>query len=249
MRFTAAHPALVIPFLRFKTHWLSVTGLIVGSIAPDFAYFIPHYSFGKLSHSLKGLFIFDLPMALVLAILFHVFIREQTIQALPDYFRSRALAVKPLRIGSYLLRHGHIFAISALIGSFTHPFWDSFTHEHEFFVRNYKGFFLRPVSLGVITLPLSRVIQHASTFVGFALLLWHISTLPAASIKPRTWPAWIAYWLLVGFMGALFMLLQLPRSLELHSLEKLVIPFLTGNLLAVILLGILYKLKTLFRKV
>ena len=56
------------------------------------------------------------------------------------------------------------------------------------------------------------------------------------------------YWVLVGFIGAVYMLLKLPRSLEIYNLERLVVPFLTGNLLAVIVLGILYKLSALFRK-
>jgi len=248
MPFTAAHPALILPFLRLKSRWFSTTGLIVGSIAPDFAYFISYRSFGKLSHSLKGLVVFDLPMALLLAILFHGFVRDQVIQYLPDFFRSRAQSIKPVRIGNYLLRNGHIFIVSALIGSFAHLFWDSFTHENEYFVRNYSHFFLQPVTLGVITLPLSRVIQHTSTFVGFAFILWHISTLPAATIKPKIWLTWMPYWVLVGFIGAVYMLLKLPRTLEIYNLERLVVPFLTGNLLAVIMLGILYKLSALLRK-
>ncbi|NDK54654.1 DUF4184 family protein [Pontibacter fetidus] len=245
MPFTAAHPALILPLQRLQSRWLSVTGLIVGSIAPDFAYFISYRSFGKLSHSIKGIFIFDLPMALALAILFHVLVREQVISNLPDYFRKRALAVKPVKLGSYLLRNGHIFAISAIIGSFTHLFWDSFTHEQEFFVRNYKGFFLQRVSLGLIDLPLSRVIQHTSTFVGLGFILWHISTLPTIAIKPKPWLSWMPYWILVGFIGTLFMLTNLPYRLQLTNLERLVVPFLTGNLVAVILLGALFKLQSM----
>ncbi|MER2996052.1 DUF4184 family protein [Pontibacter populi] len=246
MPFTAAHPALILPLLRLKSRWFSTTGLIVGSIAPDFAYFLPYRSYGTLSHSIKGLFVFNLPMAIVLAIVFHVLVREQVIKNLPEFFRERALAVKPVKIGSYLLSNGHIFAISALIGSFTHLFWDSFTHANEYFVRNYS-FLLTPVSLGFIELPLSRVIQHTSTFVGFAAIGWYLSTLPAIEIKRSTWFSWLPYWILIGFMGAVFMLLALPSSIDPSNLEKLVIPFLTGNLFAVILLGILYKLNSLFR--
>jgi hypothetical protein len=249
MPFTAAHPALILPLQRLQSRWFSVTGLIVGSIAPDFAYFISYQSFGKLSHSLIGIFIFDLPMAFALAILFHVLVREQVISNLPDYFRKRALFVKPVKLGSCLLNKGHIFVISALIGSFSHLFWDSFTHEQEYFVRNYSGFFLQRVSLGMIDLPLSRVIQHASTFVGLGFILWHISTLQSVPIKSKPWLAWMPYWLLIGFIGAVYMLLNLPDRFQLTNLEKLVVPFLTGNLLAVILLGAFSKVRALFQGV
>ncbi|MBJ6117001.1 DUF4184 family protein [Pontibacter sp. BT310] len=246
MPFTAAHPALILPLLRLKSRWLSTTGLIVGSIAPDFAYFLPYRSYGSLSHSFKGLLVFDLPMAIVLAIVFHVFVREQAVNNLPEYFRERALAVKPVKIGRYLLKNWLIFAVSALIGSFTHLFWDSFTHANEYFVRNYS-FLLTPVSLGFIELPLSRVIQHTSTFVGLAAIGWYLTTLPTIEIKNSNWFSWMPYWIFIGFMGAVFMLLNLPRSLGISDLEKLVIPFLTGNLFAGILLGVLYKLNALFR--
>ena len=246
MPFTAAHPALILPFLRLKSRWFSTTGLIVGSIAPDFAYFLPYRSYDTLSHSIKGLFVFNLPMAVVLAIVFHAFVREQVIKNLPGIFRERALAVKPVKIGSYMLRNWYIFAISALLGSFTHIFWDSFTHANEYFVRNYS-FLLTPVSLGFIELPLSRVIQHTSTFVGFAAIGWYISTLPTIELKRESPFSWLPYWILIGFIGAVFMLLALPPRLGLTSLEKLVIPFLTGNLFAVILLGVVYKLNSLFR--
>ncbi|MBC5773852.1 DUF4184 family protein [Pontibacter sp. KCTC 32443] len=245
MPFTAAHPALILPLQRLHSRWFSTTGLIVGSIAPDFAYFLPYRRFGTLSHSLKGLFLFDLPMALALAILFHLLIRDQVVQNLPDYLRERALSIKPVKLGSYLLSNWHIFAISALIGSFTHLFWDSFTHANEYFVRNYSHFFLQPVSLGIIELPLSRAIQHISTIVGLSVLGWHISTLPVAQVKQKPWLSWMPYWILVGFIGAVLMLLKLPGHLRLDNLERLVIPFLTGNLLAVILLGGLSKLRSL----
>lgn len=241
MPFTAAHPALILPLQRLHSRWFSSTGLIVGSIAPDFAYFLPPvYDLGKLSHSLKGLLYFDLPMTLVLAILFHGLLREQLLENLPDYFRKRALPVKPVKLSSYLPRNWHIFAVSALIGSFTHLFWDSFTHYNEYFVRNYS-FLMQPVSVGALKLPLSRVIQHASTVVGLSVILWHINTLPVAPIAQRSWFTIMPYWILVGFIGGVIMLLNLPASLNLSNLEKLVVPFLTGIVAAVILLAIVRK--------
>ncbi len=247
MPFTAAHPAIVLPFMRLKSRWVSVTGLVVGSIAPDFAYFIPYYNFSKLSHSLKGLLYFNLPMAFALAIVFHVLLREQIKQQLPEYLRKRAVAVKPVSIGSYLLRNAPVFIVSALIGSFSHLFWDSFTHQTGYFVRN--GQFLQQfVSIGFMELPLARVVQHTSTLVGFALLAWHISTLPSAEVKPRTMFAWLPYWVLVGFIGAVVMLLNLPGRFRLNNLEYLVVPFLAGCLLAILLLGILYSLQRVIKK-
>lgn len=245
MPFTAAHPAIIIPLQRLQSRWFSTTGLIVGSITPDFAYFLPGPRLSNLSHSLKGLLLFNLPMAFVLAILFHVLVRDQVAQFLPDYFRKKALTIAPLHIGKYLLRNAHVFAVSALIGSFGHLLWDSFTHYDGYFVRN-NAFLLQPVSLGFVEVPLCRVLQHTSTVLGFGILGWHISTLPNTTIKPKHWYSWIGYWIVIGFMATVFLLLNLPTHVHLSALEKLVVPYLTGLLLAIIVLAVLGKIRHLF---
>lgn len=245
MPFTAAHPALILPLQRLHSKWLSTTGLIVGSIAPDFAYFLPLYKLSSLSHSLKGLLLFNLPMAFVLAILFHWLIRDHVVRNLPAYLRAKAESITPVTI-QQLLGTLPVFVISALIGSFSHLFWDSFTHYTGYFVRNYD-FLMQPVSLGFVELPLCRVLQHFSTFAGFCLIGWHITTLPSAPLNTeKHWLSWLAYWVLIGFIGAFIMLLNLPAHFHLSRLEYLVVPYLTGTLFAVILLALVRKLWLLF---
>lgn len=39
MPFTFAHPAAVLPFSKKQVNYISVTALILGSMAPDFEYF------------------------------------------------------------------------------------------------------------------------------------------------------------------------------------------------------------------
>jgi hypothetical protein len=40
MPFTFAHPAIVLPLKHLPKRWYSLTGLIIGSMTPDFEYFI-----------------------------------------------------------------------------------------------------------------------------------------------------------------------------------------------------------------
>ena len=40
MPFTFSHPAIVLPLVRKSGHWFSATGLIIGSLTPDFEYFM-----------------------------------------------------------------------------------------------------------------------------------------------------------------------------------------------------------------
>ncbi|MEM7184808.1 MAG: DUF4184 family protein [Spirochaetota bacterium] len=47
MPFTFSHPAIVLPFVKFPKQWVCLSALIVGSIVPDFEYFM-FFSFGFL---------------------------------------------------------------------------------------------------------------------------------------------------------------------------------------------------------
>lgn len=247
MPFTGAHPALILPLQRLHSRWLSTTGLIVGSLAPDVGYFIPYHSFGQLSHSVKGLLLFNLPVSLLLALFFHLLIRDQVVQNMPAYFRKRALAIKPLNLPRYLLRYGHIFIVSALIGSFSHLLWDSFTHYNGYFVRNYS-ILLTPVSIGLMELPLCRLLQHISTAAGLTFILWHIHNLATTQVAKKPRLRWLWYWIQVMFIGALSLLLNLPARFRIDSLERFVVPFLGGMIVAVIGLAIVAKLRRYFRK-
>ena len=53
MPFTPAHTALVLPFIQKR--YLSATGLIAGSVAPDFEYFFKMSTNGVHGHTIPGL--------------------------------------------------------------------------------------------------------------------------------------------------------------------------------------------------
>ncbi|WP_240482010.1 DUF4184 family protein [Flavobacterium psychrophilum] len=39
MPFTFSHPAIILPLRYLPRQWFSLTGLIIGSLTPDFEYF------------------------------------------------------------------------------------------------------------------------------------------------------------------------------------------------------------------
>jgi len=49
MPFTLCHPALVMPLHRCARRWTSLSALVIGSMAPDFVYFLP-LGVGAASH-------------------------------------------------------------------------------------------------------------------------------------------------------------------------------------------------------
>jgi hypothetical protein len=83
MPFTPAHSAIVLPFVRINPKYVSATGLIIGSLTPDFEYFFKMSVNGVHGHTLPGLLYFDLPVATALALVFHLVVKRNFINNVP----------------------------------------------------------------------------------------------------------------------------------------------------------------------
>ena len=94
MPFTFAHPAVVLPGVFLPKHWMSLTGLVVGSLVPDFEYFFRWQVLSLYSHTPAGIFWFDVPVALALCFVFHVVIKKALLENLPIFFKARLLKFK-----------------------------------------------------------------------------------------------------------------------------------------------------------
>lgn len=124
MPLTYAHPALILPFLgRVRSRgWLS--GLVAGSMTPDFARLIPGIS-REFSHSVPGMFLIDLPVAIAIAIF-------ATVILAPRAARLPGLGSLTRPSGDRIAWHW--LGLAALLGCATHLGWDFFTHgEHKIF--------------------------------------------------------------------------------------------------------------------
>lgn len=71
MPFTFSHPAIILPLTSSKRQWFSATGLVIGSMTPDFEYFIRMKVQSDFSHTLPGLLWFDLPLGLLLSFIYN----------------------------------------------------------------------------------------------------------------------------------------------------------------------------------
>src|SRR5688572_28164127 len=140
MPFTPAHPAIILPFIRSR--YFSATGLIAGSMSPDFEYFFKMSVSSMHSHTVAGLFYFDLPVTILISLVFHLVVKKNLIYNLPLFLQKKIQALLEIDFIKYLREHAWIFVISALLGAASHILWDSFTHNNSFFVRTlpfYKG--------------------------------------------------------------------------------------------------------------
>ena len=172
MPFTPAHAAAALPFVRF----LVPSALVVGTMAPDFEYFLRFAPGGGFGHTIPGAFLLSLPLALLVLWTFHLLLKDPLVLLCPEGFRRRIQAhAVPFRFGGparFLF-----IVVSALAGIATHLMWDSFTHRDTW---PYRHFHLLAEEAQVPLL---------GPFVHFGILQLGSSALGIVIVL-----AWIAYW-------------------------------------------------------
>ncbi|MFP5043018.1 DUF4184 family protein, partial [Parasediminibacterium sp. JCM 36343] len=117
MPFTFSHPAIVLPLTKCSRRHMSLTGLIIGSMTPDFEYFFRMKIQSTFSHTIGGLFYFDLPVGILLSFVFHNLIRDSLYDNLPKVFKSRLEVFKSFKWNEYFKQHYFVVIISVLVGA------------------------------------------------------------------------------------------------------------------------------------
>lgn len=243
MPFTFAHPAIVLPLRTCK--WFSFTALVFGSMAPDFEYFLRMQPFSKYSHTWMGLFWFDLPLIVLLALLYHGVVKRPLITYLPHWMGRglyRGLS-SDWRQRSW--RSTVVFLYSGFLGSLSHVAWDAFTHQGAFFVNRFS-LLQQHISLGILDVPVYKILQHGSTTIGFAVIafvLWNEGR--ANEVVARAMPRvsmWTKglFWSGVAFIGLVIACLHSLFSKGTVSIAQPlahVVPFLSGCMVGLIVLG------------
>ena len=185
MPFTIAHPAAVLPLPRLLRKWAVPSALVIGSMTPDFAFFLPLGVTRTGSHSIAGLFWFCLPVGLASYLTFHLLLKHPLLCLLPGGISRR---LSHITAETYRLPRASWLAVTAslLTGALTHLAWDSFTH---------------PGAPGVEAIPLLRaevfaidtyhayaykLLQYFSSGFGILILgIWSVLWLRKAPLGPE----------------------------------------------------------------
>lgn len=169
MPFTVSHAAVVLPFSRPLARWHLLPAAVVGSMVPDFRFFLPWHLQRFETHSFEALFTFCLPVGLVTYWLFEYLIKPPLMETLPDgaYVAWQPHA-RPAPIRS--LRQWLLAVFGILAGGVTHLIWDAFTHEGARGVRMLA--LLEEPGLGSHQrFLLLRLAQDGSSLVGLLVVL------------------------------------------------------------------------------
>jgi hypothetical protein len=238
MPFTFSHPAAVLPFSYLSKRWLSLTGLVMGSMTPDFEYFLRMRILSKYSHTWAGLFWYDVPLGLLLVLIYNILIKDELIYHLPGFLNRRLSIYKNTgepRHWSYVL----IVIFSVLLGAFTHIVWDGFTHPMGYFVL--RSHSLRHhISIANHVFQTFNILQQISSLAGAAYIIIAVATLPAREQTKAQ--SIILYWLILLIAAIIVVLVRIACGLSWQQYGDVIIAAISGMLIGLILTSILTPL-------
>ena len=190
----------VLPLWRGRRRLhLDGTCLVTGSIAPDFAYFVQGDQLRLFSHSLIGLFAWGIPVALALALAWHLLVKRPVVLVSPAAISCRLeddlRTTWPVRWSPGVLAS---CVLSALIGAATHVLWDTFLHGSAWGVMHVPWLNRR------VTVPLlgrtsrSHALQYVCSVLGTIVVALFVTRAlrrrpPAAERRPADWTARLVY--------------------------------------------------------
>lgn len=240
MPFTFSHPAIILPLAYLPRRWFSLTGLIIGSLMPDFEYFLRMKIRSDFSHTFEGVFLFDLPLGILTAFVFHNIVRNIFFDNLPYFLKSRVVIFKNFNWNIYFKKNWLVVIFSIIIGTFSHILWDSFTHDTGYFVQKFE-ILNQSVELFDKQIPILKILQHLSTFIGAFLIGFSLYKLPTHA--PDSKSVNLNYWLtfLGTFITFLFILLTI-KPLQ-YALGNLIVSIISLSMLALILTSLVIKTK------
>lgn len=240
MPFTFSHPAIILPLTYLPKRWFSLTGLIIGSLMPDFEYFLRMKITSDFSHTLEGVFLFDLPLGILTALVFHNIIRNNLFDNLPYFLKSRFIIFKQFTWNTYFKKNWIVVIFSIIIGTFSHILWDSFTHDNGFFVENFE-ILNQSVTLLEMKIPILKILQHLSTFFGAIVIGFALYKLPTHKIDNKN--IYINYWLTFFAFFITFLFILLTIKPIKYAIGNLIVSIISISMIALILTSFLIKTK------
>jgi len=237
MPLTFAHPAIVLPLNYLPKRWFSLTGLIVGSVVPDFEYFIRMKVYSIYSHTWFGLIWFDLPLAFLLTFIYHNIVRDMFVNNLPSMLHCRLSIYKRFNWSKYVKKNLLVVVMSILIGAASHLLWDSFTHENGYFVVAFN--MINRINVLGLYMPLYKVVQHLSTLAGGIVILIVISKLKKISDQSKNNTS--HYWAMVVAIAVAILALRIALGLSITQYPNMIVTTLSGCIAGLILVPVIRR--------
>ncbi|OPA73787.1 hypothetical protein BVG16_27290 [Paenibacillus selenitireducens] len=246
MPFTFAHPLYALPIQWIKPRYVSIAGLVLGSMSPDFEYFLALEPYQLIGHTHKGLLLQALPLCVLIMLLLQIIMKPVALH-LPSIFHLDTKSYALIRYFDVRdVTKWVIFLSSVIIGFYSHIFIDSFTHKTGYFVEN-STFLQR----SYFTLPVYKLLQYSLSIMGvlvqMCLIVMLFMRIPhsALAITKIHWKRKCVYWLIVLITLISLVTLKLIFTSSTNVLGILVVSPISGFLLGIVIASILFRKATI----
>lgn len=240
MPFTFSHAAAVLPFCKAKKIPVSVTGLIIGSMVPDFEFLFLLRESDYVGHLWPGILLFNIPAAILAAFIFHYLIRNSLIVHLPEFLQQRFTRFLSFNWKAYFKQHYMAFIVCVAVGIATHVFIDAFTHKSGFMAKP-ASFFQAEIKVLIFPLPVYFILQLLTSVLGGLYVLWFVLKMKKEkSLQYHCRP--VKYWLIFFISIPAVLLVRFTVTNAYRTHEDIIIAA-TGSLLYALLFvsGVYYK--------
>ncbi|KAB2328691.1 DUF4184 family protein [Cytobacillus depressus] len=240
MPLTLAHPAAVLPFSR-NSKYVNFLAMVLGSMSPDFEYFLRGKPYGDIGHTFIGFVVFNLPIVVIAYLIYKTYIHRTLFSHLPstlqDTYSQKTSSTKLLKV--------FVFLYSALFGMLTHVVWDSFTHLEGFMVSN-LSILTNTVHIFDLNIPIFKFLQHGGTIVGIIAIIGYMyirTTKNRYNGGRRTTPKQkLMYWGQIALLTTiLFCLWYLIDKVSIESYGIIVVRIIDSALISLLIVSLYFK--------
>jgi hypothetical protein len=231
MPFTISHAGFVLPFKKVLPPAV-LCGLMIGSIVPDFGYFVREFVLASFAHTVMGALCVSLPAGLAMFFLMRLSF-------------GRIARVLPSPHSSFLMSWGIdrlvgmrtllTVAFAIFIGALSHNFIDSFTHQSGAAVSLFPMLSKEVLSLGGDPLHVFRILQYLGSAIGMAIIIGAYCfglSRHCRSTGNRIWQDSRGWLVLIGVTGLTVMLAvalnakYFPRDFDFYAFRVFGFKFL-----------------------
>jgi len=224
---------------------------MIGSIVPDFAYFVRAFDVASFAHTVSGAICVSLPVGLAVYLLMRLTF-GRIARALPAPHSSFLMSLGIDKLGG--MRSLLAVMVAILIGALSHNFIDSFTHQSGVAVSMFPVLSKEAFSVGGDPLHVFRLLQYLGSAIGMAIIFaayWFGLSRHCRARGTRIWQDSRRWLVLIGVTGLTVLVATalnteyLPRDLDFYAFRvfgfKFLITWLPIIGLAVLCLATLYS--------
>ncbi|MEN2414975.1 DUF4184 family protein [Flavobacterium mesophilum] len=127
-----------------------------------------------------------------------------------------------------------------MIGIFSHVFWDSFTHEHGYFVNHIPDL-SRSITISEKKIFVWKTLQHLSTFIGGFFILLALLKLPKNSVHTNSINK--KYWIILSISVVAILIFRFSFSFEIKAFGNIIVSIISAVLASLTLTPLIIKSK------